>query len=172
MNPGVRKILIAVLVVGVVGVLLYVKQSKRPVPVEANRWVHPAGFSIVVPEGWFVETDLGSEPGIRMYPKEQAGPQVSLFVRAYEPSQSPPTDGVHWKDSTFQSKPAREYEREERDRLGWRVVFNRDGLPFQISAITSPSEPASTGWLRAFADSFRLEQATNRPTTLNIVVPD
>jgi len=171
MNKGVIKIVSLLVVLLVVGAWMYRKQAFRPSPKEADRYSHPAGFSLVLPQGWFAEIDLGATPQIRMYPKEQVGPQISMFVKRIS-GDKPDTSARDWSDGSFQNQPARVYQKVERKMIGYRVVFERNGESYQLSALTPEAEPASGGWLRPFLESFRVERSSTAPSTQSFVLPE
>jgi len=168
MNPGVRKILGGVILI-LLALAFVSRMTNRPsTPLEKDRVRHPAGLSIIMPAGWFNEMDVGAVPQIRMYPREQAGPQVSLIATRFA---SKPSGATDLPEDEFQAKPARMGKRKDGRMNAWRVVFERDGQWYQVSAVTPPDVSMDDGWLRSYAESFKVE-ASAGPATQMIVVPE
>ncbi|HEX8323151.1 MAG TPA: hypothetical protein VF595_04480 [Tepidisphaeraceae bacterium] len=166
-----RTIGLVACVVVVVGILLYMGlQPPAGWPDESRRVVHPAGFSIAQPRDWEPRVSvLGNSAradSIRLLPKTAVGSPGFFTVTKLPES---PTDkdllskGYAPTTMSGQSAWQRVSEQKMTREHTRSVVFQRDGVWFDI-VIRRPSlEPLDAGLWAAYVDSFRTE--TVRKTT-------
>ena len=159
-----------VMLAGIASVLL---DSGLGTPDESRRVRHPAGFSIVHPQGWGGSLTYagGAVPdGIRLAPERVTGRQTSITVARLARA---PKLADSAKQVTFQDKPAWATPTQlKRDAL-YRLDFERGDAWYAITV----SAPVELKWDRdpimAFVRSFRTEAviappAAAVPTTVTV----
>lgn len=124
---------------------------------ESRRLRHPAGFSMIYPQGWGGTLGYRSGPAkdeIRFAPERVAGRQTS--IRVVREGRAPKLDEVA-KEVTFQNKQAwATFNQLKRDAI-YRLDFERGGVWYWI-VVTSP---IALEWdrdpLMKFVQSFQIE---------------
>lgn len=139
-------------------------------PAESRRLSHPAGFSIVVPEGWerhLIERTNGrGADSIAMLPEKAVG--APGFLKAIKlpttPTEADLSKG-NYSQGLVAGKPVwmRETEQKDTKEHTRSVIFERDGNWFEILIRRPISESLDSGAWQAYIETFRTE--TPRPTT-------
>lgn len=171
----IRTIGLVAAAVVVVGVLLYYTlQPAAGWPSEDRRVVHPAGFSIVRPTNWeqhlAFHRDGRGEDSLRLLPKQVVG--GTEFLKAMKlpaPATEAELRSKKYDSTTFAGSPAwdRITEQTFTKEHTRSLVFERDGVWFDVTVRRPKTEPLRTGIWAAYADSFRIEPVrTVTPTTL------
>jgi len=135
-------------------------------PDESRRIKHPAGFSIVVPEGYqssVVIGDARTDDSIRCVPIKVEGRYGEFTVTRYA---RPPANEKMEKDGyvagTFMGQPARELILlGDSKKNNWLrgYIFERDGQTYGVMLTRPRSEPITgKAWTR-YVESFRIEPA-------------
>lgn len=174
-----RTIGLVVAIVVVIGVIMYA--LVRPTvgwPDESRRVSHPAGFSIVQPEGWerhltFSSGGYGTDL-IRFLPAKAVGsPGFFTVTRIATPVTEADRTAKGYKPITFAGQPA--WERWTAQSLTHEqtrsMIFERSGQWFDISLRRPDIEPLDVGVWRAYAETFRVEPVKTLSTTLPATLP-
>lgn len=147
-------------------------------PDEGRRRVHPAGFSIVKPEGWeehptFISAGQPND-GFRFLPAKTVGSPgyfnlTHLTVAVTEADRN----AKGYKPTTFANRPAWEKwsENSFTKEHSRSVIFERDRQWFDISLRRPNSEPLDSGVWRAYAETFKVEPVKTLATTLPATLP-
>ncbi|MDB5328565.1 MAG: hypothetical protein JWM57_4134 [Phycisphaerales bacterium] len=163
----------------VTGFVMYViVQPTVGWPDESRRQVHPAGFSIVKPDGWEQHATFTSagQPadGFKFLPAKAVGsPGYFNLTRLTVPVTEADRNAKGYTPTTFADQPAWEKLAEhtftkEHSRS---LIFERDGQWFEISIRRPDSEPFIAGVWRAYAESFKIEPVKTLATTLPATLP-
>lgn len=173
------KVFVIVLVVVAVCVAALVAwyQPSLPPPAEAHRVFHPAGFSVVVPQGWeahrlFKDARGNDVAALRSYPARSTGSQPEMTVTKLN---TPPgtTGYVPIDDSAFDVASYQESPRGERWTL--TLLAERDGQWY--SAQVSVPEVDQTGqdvwmpYLKSLSVDPPGATGASAPSTDSIIPP-
>lgn len=152
--------LVALMLAGIASIIL---DSGLGRPDEARRLKHPAGFSIIQPQGWggtvTYRTRNGPD-GMRLAPERVAGRQTVITVVRLP--RAPKLDPAA-KEVTFQDKPAWATFKQFRRDAEYRLEFQRGDAWFSIAV----GAPIALDWDRDpimdFVRTFRTEAVTAAP---------
>lgn len=160
----------------VAGVVIYAA-LRPPIgwPVEARRVVHPAGFSVVVPDGWEAHnTERRNERtanALRLVPIKAVG-TPGFFTITQIPYSPTEADLIKrgYASTTYAGKPAWAKESEQKDTREHtrNVMFERNGAWFEIIIRRPFSEFLDSGIWLAYAETFKIEPA--KPTTAPVML--
>lgn len=131
-------------------------------PDEANRVMHPLGFSIVYPPNWVVRIQVEDDKSIvgearKVLPSRRSG---RIYVRRLG-NIAPEISGC--RPTEFQGQPA--YEESSRRVGNWEdppqfnhhMFFRRRGDWYQLSYMIGAEPPALPEMIRRFFETFRAE---------------
>lgn len=153
--------LITLMLAGIASVIL---DSGLGTPDESRRLRHPAGFSIVYPQGWggTVGYAQGAAPNsIRLAPERVTGRQTSIAVTR---STRAPKLADTAKATTFQDRPAWATMTQFKRDATYRVDFERDGAWYAVVLSAPVEQKWESDPLMTYARTFRTE-ATIHPAT-------
>jgi hypothetical protein len=141
-------------------------------PAEARRASHPAGFSIIVPEGWESHPTERNNPrsvdSLRLLPIKPVGSPGFFNVTRIPET---PTDNEltqrGYNAATFAGKPAwtKESEQNSTREHTRNLLFQRDGSWFEIVIRRPASESLDSGSWQAYFESFRTETPRSATST-------
>lgn len=135
-------------------------------PNEANRIVHPNGFSIINPKDWKSKLVLASDP--YMPPTIAISPRSTRVTRRYGASLSVtqvPDDRIDlegFRKSEFQDQPAHERVStrdgsfmDDPPAMSYTLCFQRDGAWFEIRYSIFDSYDGLPDMIESYINTFR-----------------
>jgi hypothetical protein len=174
-------ILIAVILMGIAAYQFLMPDIGRPD--EADRIVHPAGFSIIQPKGYehtlTLESDArasrSSDAAISMFPTKSEGrPGLFQVARLKQMPGQAEREKMKLQPAQFAGQPAWEaVDVSSISHKKWTrtYVFEHDGHAYQIYLERPASEPVTGDTWTAYIESFKFEKPQifqpliNTPTT-------
>lgn len=172
MNKAVvGKIFVIVIFIG--GIALWLFYPRRlPPPQEANRIMHPDGYSFIRPPGWVTnyitaEATINSlnRGWLRAEPPNRGHDPTALVVNVLSKPPIPPPPGFH--PGTFQGHPAEFFSDKFQGSWAFRIQFQDHGWWFEID-LSSPYkiDQSNSEWW-PYINSFRFEpeKASKHATT-------
>jgi hypothetical protein len=146
------------------GMSMYLVRGGLGAVDESRRFVHPDGFSMVIPAGW---TKRISDNAFFIEPQNASGFAPDMQLRRY--TEPPP-----WLDNAterrFQGKPAFHAQFTNDRRFNNVIRFERDGTWFEFRLRDRVVDDSLTGPWHRFLETFRVESATTLPTSMPIIV--
>ena len=168
---------IVIVALSVVAARWYVSKSPR----ESNRVRHPAGYSVIYPDGWSPDMRHGSgntAPGIPptrdfiyLSPVHYLGQEPALFVkRLIHAVDVTALKAEGWTDGTFQNQPAFLFYRKLKHSTVRGGIFQRNDQWFEVEeTLPFASELEDAQWW-SFLETFKYPDGPIDPE-MNRAIP-